>query len=174
MLLSSGLNFGFNRTLPHSLGIPFGFFFLLLVMGMGLGGLFTAYPILYTIFKILSAIYLLYLAFRISVSRTMDSQQENKGQPMTFMEAALFQWVNPKAWVMAISGMALYTNQAFPFLSVILIALVFSVLNWPCVFIWAAFGTVLRKFLSNANQLKWFNILMGVLMVASVFLILVD
>lgn len=91
---------------------------------------------------------------------------------MTFIEAALFQWVNPKAWVMAISSMALYTNPAQPYSSMLAVAAIFSLLNWPSCSVWAVFGTALRGFLSDPVRLKWFNIGMGALLAASVVLLL--
>ena len=109
MLLSSGVNYGFERSLPHMLGISGGFCFLLLCVGFGLGQLLENAPSLYTALKIAGAIYLLYLAFKIATSGPISSSV-GKGVPMSFLEAAAFQWVNPKAWVMAITSMALYST----------------------------------------------------------------
>lgn len=172
MLLASGVNFGLRRSLPHTLGISSGFCVLLLSVGFGLGFLFTNFPILHTVLKVLGSLYMLYLAFRIASSRSFNPKEQKKSKPMTFLEAALFQWVNPKAWVMAISSMTLYTSQAQPYLSVLWVSIVFSLLNWPSCSIWAVFGTALRGFLSDPVRLKWFNIAMGVALAASVALIL--
>jgi len=164
MLLASGVNFGFTRTIPHMLGIGFGFLSLLLAVGFGLGTVLTALPALHMTLKIAGGAYLLYLAWKIAMSRSMGGQANGKTQPMTFLEATAFQWINPKAWVMAMTGMALYTDADRPFISVLLISIAFAVVNVPSVSCWAGFGMALRGFLSDPSRLKWFNIAMGVLL----------
>ena len=172
MLLASGVNFGFRRTLLHTLGISVGFCVLLLSVGLGLGTLFTALPQLQTALKVLGSLYMLYLAFRLARSRKLaNSDSIDAAQPMTFVQAALFQWVNPKAWVMAVSSMALYTDPLRPYLSVLGVAAVFSLLNWPSCSVWVVFGQALSGFLSHPSRLQWFNIAMGVLLALSVVLI---
>ncbi|MDJ1156669.1 LysE family translocator [Chelatococcus sp. SYSU_G07232] len=172
MLLASGVNFGLARTLPHSLGISFGFFLLLLAVGAGIGGLLTAWPTLHVALTGISAVCLFYLAYRLALSRSIGNE-EARSRPLTFTEAAFFQWVNPKAWVMALSGMALYTDKASPFLSMLVVAALFSLLNWPCVALWATFGTMLRRLLAHAARLRWFNLLMAALMAMSVIPIVI-
>jgi threonine/homoserine/homoserine lactone efflux protein len=174
MLLASGVNFGFARTLPHTLGISLGFMALLLAVGAGLGGLLTAVPALHVAFKIASALWLLYLAWKLAMSRELGEAREGQARPMRFIEAAGFQWVNPKAWIMALSGMALYADPSSPLASVIIVAVVFSLLNWPCVSIWAGFGVMLRTFLSGEARLRWFNRLMGALLALTVVPLLID
>lgn len=169
MLLASGVNFGFVRTIPHMLGIGFGFLSLLLGVGFGLGAVLTAFPILHGGLKIAGGAYLLYLAWRVGMSRSLGSDGEAKAQPMTFLEAAAFQWVNPKAWVMAVTAMAVYTSPEAPFLSVLLIAGAFALVNLPSVSSWAGFGMALRGFLADPVRLKWFNIAMGVLLAATLW-----
>lgn len=169
MLLTSGVNFGFRRSLPHMLGIGAGFVALLLAVGFGLGAVLTAYPQLRLALKIAGGAYLLYLAWRIAMSRSISARGADAAQPMTFLGATAFQWVNPKAWVMAVTAMALYTNPQAPFLSVILVAIAFGVVNLPCVSSWAAFGTALRGLLSDPTRLKWFNIAMALLLAASLW-----
>lgn len=161
MLLASGVNYGFTRTIPHMLGIGVGFASLLLGVGLGLGALLTAFPAMHLVLKVLGGGYLLYLAWRIAMSRTMGKGGSGKSRPMSFLEAAAFQWVNVKAWVMAVTAMALYTNPQMPLGSVLLITLAFALVNLPCVSSWAAFGLALRGFLSDPTRLKWFNIGMG-------------
>lgn len=168
MLLASGVNYGFTRTIPHMLGIGGGFLALLLAVGFGLGALFERVPMLFLALKIAGGAYLLYLAYRIAFSRSLSRGKEEgdeDGRPMTFVEAALFQWVNPKAWVMAVAAMATYTDPSNFFISVLLVGLVFAVTNVPCVGLWAGFGVALRGWLSDPARLKWFNITMGVLLV---------
>ncbi len=169
MLLSSGVNFGFVRSIPHMLGIGIGFVVLLLAVGFGLGAVLTTFPALHTGLKIVGGAYLLYLAWKIAMSRSVESGGDGSAQPMTFLQAAAFQWVNPKAWVMAVTAMAVFSNPENPFLSVILIAVVFGIINLPCVSSWAGFGMALRGFLSDPVRLKWFNIGMGVVLAATLW-----
>ena len=168
MLLASGVNFGFRRTIPHMLGIGAGFVALLLAVGLGLGAVLTAFPALHTALKIAGGAYLLYLAWRVATSQTLAREGE-AARPMRFSEAAAFQWVNPKAWVMAVTAMAVYTSTEQPFLSVVLVAAAFGFVNLPSVSTWAAFGTAMRGFLSDPVRLKWFNIAMGVLLALSLW-----
>jgi len=169
MLLASGVNFGFWRTLPHMTGIGVGFFILLLAVGLGLGAVLAAFPALNLALKIVGGAYLLYLAWKIAMSRSMGKGGEAGARPMTFLQAAAFQWVNPKAWVMAVTAMAVYTNPERPFLSMMIVAVAFALTNFPSVSVWAGFGVALRGFLSDPERLKWFNIAMGVLLAATLW-----
>lgn len=169
MLLASGVNFGFVRTVPHVLGIAVGFASLLIAVGLGLGALLVAYPQVHLALKISGAAYLLYLAWRIAMSRAVGANGQGRARPMTFLEAAAFQWVNPKAWVMAITAMAVYTSPQEPFLSILLVTLTFTLVNFPSVSVWAGFGLALRGFLSDPVRLKWFNIAMGISLAATLW-----
>jgi threonine/homoserine/homoserine lactone efflux protein len=128
-----------------------------------------AYPALDLSLKIAGGAYLLYLAWRIAMSRSMVAKGEAKAAPMTFVQAAAFQWVNPKAWVMAGTAMAVYTNPQAPFLSMLLVTAAFAAVNLPSVSVWAGFGMALRGFLSDPVRLKWFNVAMGVLLAATLW-----
>lgn len=169
MLMASGVNFGFRRTVPHMLGIGAGFLTLLLGVGFGLGAMLTAWPALHLGLKIAGGAYLLYLAWRIAMSRSMSEKGGKAARPMRFIEAAGFQWVNPKAWVMAVTAMALYTSPAAPFLSVVIVAVAFALVNLPSVSTWAGFGVALRGFLADPVRLKWFNIAMGAALAISLW-----
>jgi len=169
MLLASGVNFGFRRTIPHMLGIGAGFLSLLLGVGLGLGALLLAFPALHTALKIAGGAYMLYLAWHIAMSRSLATDRQAGARPMSFLAAAAFQWVNPKAWVMAVTAMALYTDPAAPLLSMLVVSVAFALVNLPSVSTWAAFGTALRGFLSDPVRLKWFNIAMGLLLAASLW-----
>ncbi|PPJ46198.1 LysE family translocator [Rhizobium sp. KAs_5_22] len=168
MLFASGVNFGFRRTIPHMLGIGAGFLSLLIGVGLGLGALLATVPILYTGLKIAGGIYLVYIAWKIGSSRTLGEGKAST-RPMTFLGAAAFQWVNPKAWVMAVTAMAVYVDPNSYVWSVVVIGLVFAAVNLPSVSTWAGFGSVLREWLSVPVRLKWFNITMAVLLVASLW-----
>lgn len=169
MMLASGVNFGFRRTIPHALGITLGFLVLLLAVGFGLGAVLKAFPQMHMALKIAGGAYLLYLAWKIASARSLSDGKDAGGTPMTLLQAAAFQWINPKAWVMAVTGMAVYTDPAQPYLSVIFVTVAFALINLPCVSSWALFGMAMRRFLSNPVRLKWFNIIMGLLLVATLW-----
>ncbi len=164
MLLASGTNFGFRRTLPHALGVIIGFFILLLGTGFGLGAVLVAFPSLHLALKIAGGVYLLYLAWRIAGSRVVGEADLSSNRPLTFPEAALFQLINPKAWFMATTAMAVYTDPERQFFSVIIVALVFIALNFPFVLTWAGCGMMLKRYFTGQAFLKWFNIVMALLL----------
>jgi threonine/homoserine/homoserine lactone efflux protein len=168
MLFTSGVNFGFRRTIPHMLGIGVGFFVLLIAVGLGLGALLHTVPLLYTALKFAGGAYLVWIAWKIGTSRS-PSESEGSAQPMSFISAAAFQWVNPKAWVMAVTAMATYTNEQLYLFTVLLVGLAFAAVNVPSVSTWAGFGSALRDWLSDPVRLKWFNITMAVLLVLSLW-----
>lgn len=168
MLLASGVNFGFRRTLPHMLGIGGGFAFLLLCVGFGLGAVLQQAPALHLAIKVVGVVYLLYLAWKIATAGPIEDR-EGKAVPMTFLQAAAFQWVNPKAWFMAVTAMSLYTIPANYVLSVVLIAAVFAAINVPCISLWAGMGVALRRLLSDPRTLRYFNITMALLLAASLW-----
>jgi threonine/homoserine/homoserine lactone efflux protein len=170
MLLASGVNFGFRRTVPHMLGIGVGFFVLLLAVGFGLGALIETMPSFYTSLKFAGGAYMLYLAWKIATSRSIgESKTGDSGVPMTFFQAAAFQCVNPKAWVMAITGIATYANHDNYYVAVLLVSAAFAIVNLPSVSVWAGFGTLLRNWLADPTRLKWFNLTMALLLVLSLW-----
>ena len=168
MLFASGVNFGFVRTIPHMLGIGAGFFLLLIAVGFGLGALLHSVPVVYTALKFAGGAYLIWIAWKIGTSRSL-SEGKAGANPMTFLAAAAFQWVNPKAWVMAVSAMATYTSSESYLFSVLVVGVVFALVNVPSVSTWAGFGSALRQWLSEPSRLKWFNITMAVLLVISLW-----
>ena len=168
MLLASGANFGFVRTIPHALGIMMSFFVLLVAIGFGLGALLTAAPALHLALKIAGASYLVYLAWRLAMSRSLGQEGQTNARPMTPFEAALFQWVNPKAWVMGLTSMAVFTDPDRPFMTALIVAFTFFAVNFPSNSIWIVFGVALRRLLADPVRLKWFNITMAVLLILSV------
>jgi len=169
MLLASGVNYGFRRTVPHMLGIGVGFLALLLCVGFGLGALLQQMPTLFLALKTAGGAYLLYLAWRIAVSRSISEKDGTGARPLNFLEAAAFQWVNPKAWAIAVVAMATYTNTANAILSTMLVGVVFFLVNLPSASIWTMFGSLLREWLSHPARLKVFNISMAILLVVSLW-----
>ncbi|MBD9372838.1 LysE family translocator [Rhizobium sp. ARZ01] len=168
MLFASGVNFGFVRTIPHMCGIGAGFLTLLLAVGFGLGALLQTVPMLYTALKFVGGAYLVWIAWKIATSNTLSDGAAG-ARPMTFLEAAAFQWVNPKAWVMAVSAMATYTVPANYTMSVLLVGVAFAAVNFPSVSTWAGFGSALREWLSVPARLRAFNVTMALLLVASLW-----
>ncbi|MCB5201980.1 LysE family translocator [Neorhizobium sp. T786] len=168
MLFASGVNFGFRRTIPHMLGIGVGFLSLLIGVGLGLGALMQSVPLVYTVLKFAGGAYLVWIAWKIGTSRSL-SEGSAGARPMTFLGAAAFQWVNPKAWVMAVTAMATYTNPAYYIPTVLLVGVAFALVNLPSVSTWAGFGSALRDWLSVPVRLKWFNITMALLLVISLW-----
>jgi threonine/homoserine/homoserine lactone efflux protein len=169
MLLASGANFGFVRTIPQVLGITAGFGSVLLAAGLGFGTVVTAWPALHLVLKIAGAGYLLYLALRIGNSRSLAQGDEAGGRPLTFLESAAFQWINPKAWVVAMTAVAVHTSPDAPFLSVALVSAAFALVNLPSVSVWAGFGTALRGWLADPVRLRRFNAAMGLLLAATLW-----
>jgi len=168
MLLASGVNFGFRRTVPHMLGIGIGFVVMIILVGLGFGQLFARFPALHVILKVIGTLYMLFLAWKLANGSGIGDSVRPK-QPMTFLQAAAFQWVNPKAWAMAVTAIAAYTVPDQFLLSLLGIGLVFGAVNLPSVSIWALFGLALRRFLSNPQVIRWFNIAMAALLVLSLW-----
>lgn len=166
MLLASGVNYGFRRSIPHMLGIAGGFTFMVVVLGLGLAQVFVANPLLYQILRYAGGLYMLWLAWKIANSGPVG-EGKTGAKPMTFLRAALFQWVNPKAWVMVISAITTYTPDTGKLGSILMVAGVFGATNLPTVSIWTLFGTALRLLLENPKTLRAINISMALLLVAS-------
>lgn len=172
MLLASGVNYGFSRTVPHLLGIEFGFSSLILVVGLGLGVLLVRFPELYLVLKILGGGYLLWIAGRIAMTRKMGEAKSGEGtdsRPLRFHQAALFQFVNPKAWVMSVGATAAYVAPQAYIRDTFFVVSAFLAVGFLCASVWVSFGTVLRGWLSDPRRLKWFNIAMAMLLVASLW-----
>lgn len=168
MLLASGVNFGFRRSVPHMMGIGIGFVIMVFVIGFGVGQLLQRHPSIYAALKVASLVYMAWLAWRIATSGPVgDSAGNRPSTPFTFLQAALFQWVNPKAWAMALAATSAYTDPDRYLSSLTVVALVFGAINLPCVSLWAGFGVGLRHWLQNPVRLRMFNITMAVLLLLS-------
>ncbi|WP_439572998.1 LysE family translocator [Phreatobacter sp.] len=169
MLLVSGVNFGFRRTIPQMVGITAGFSMLLVTAGLGLGAVLRAVPALELVLKVGGGAYLLYLAWRIAMARSMAAETGSGARPLTFLESAAFQWANPKAWVVALTVMAVHADPVSPVVSSVLVAAVFALVNLPSISVWAAFGLALRRVIADPVRLRWFNIAMGSLLALSLW-----
>lgn len=170
MLLASGANYGFRRSVPHMLGIGLGFCLMVALVGMGLAQLFERYPASQIVMKVVSAAYLLWLAWKIASTRVSPNAR-HQSRPMTFLEAAAFQWVNPKAWAMALAATTTYApNNELK--TILLVSIVFAAVNLPSISTWAFLGQRLAPALANPRRLKAFNITMATLIVASLLPVL--
>lgn len=175
MLMTSGTNFGFVRTIPHMLGVSAGFTLMIVLVGAGLAKIFELYPIAHQILKYASCAYLVWLAWKIATSPAPGTKAGAKtnvdadAKPMTFIQAALFQWVNPKAWTMSLTAVSAYTLPADPIVSLLIVAAVFGAINLPSVGSWTLLGMQLRRFLSDPLKLRIFNVTMAVILVATLY-----
>ncbi len=173
ILTASGIKFGFLRSIPNILGIPTGHGLQLALVCLGLGSLFTAFPILLDILRYVGASYILYLAYRMFGSLNIASSEE-KSRPLKYYEAILFQFVNPKAWVICITAVSLfYPEKENLFIGTFFMVFMSTVINIPSISIWAFGGSVIRLYLNNIKLKKILEWLLALLLIAtaiSVFL----
>ena len=167
MLMASGANFGLRRTVPHMVGVSAGFVLMTVLVGAGLVQVFDRFPVSYTVLKVASVAYLLYLAWKIARAQAPGTADAT-GRPLTLVQAMLFQWVNPKAWAMALTAISAYApGQTLA--AVALTAVIFGLVNLPSVGVWAMLGQQMRRVLTSPARLRAFNITMAVLLVGSLY-----
>jgi threonine/homoserine/homoserine lactone efflux protein len=160
MLLASGVNFGFKRTLPHMMGINFGFGVMVFLVGVGLAKLFDIYPALHAVMKWGSIAFMLYLSWKIATAAAPQVNTNKASQPMRWWQAAMFQWINPKGWVMGLSAISAYVPEQIGSASMphlLVLALMFIVVNIPVGMVWTLFGVRLRTWLADDTHRRWFN-----------------
>lgn len=168
LLAASGVNFGFMRTMPHIWGVTIGFDVLLIAGAVGVGFLFHAFPALHTVIKIGGALYMLYLAWKVATAHQGGSEGEGRSRPFTFTEAAAFQWINPKALIAVIGGIALYVRPGYEWIDFPVMLAVMTVATIGAVSLWTGFGVALRRFLRDPKRARIFNISMALLLVVSI------
>ncbi|MBE9398259.1 LysE family translocator [Pontibacterium sp. N1Y112] len=167
MLTASGANFGYWRTLPHMVGIVIGILVMNVLVAAGLGVVFERYPAVQSTLKVAASSYLVYLAWKIATAETSRVDGESDARPMSLMGGALFQFLNPKAWMMVITAIGSFTLAGDDYwMSVFWVAVIFMLMGFPCISLWAAFGTVVGRFLSSPAAMRWFNLIMGGLTVS--------
>jgi len=172
MLTASGANFGFRRTIPHILGIELGMLVHFTLSAFGLGVLFTRFPVIHTVLKIAGSCYLVYLAARIMFSKRKENS-ETETKPLNIFQAAAFQFLNPKAYIIGITAVSSFTEPGETYArSAILVILVFGIVCIPSISIWAGFGSVISRFFRNNSIFRIFNFVMGGLTAASIVLII--
>lgn len=165
MLAASGANFGYRRTFPHLLGISVGGFGLTALMCLGLGAVFTKYPAVGSALKVFGSLYLVYLAWRLA--GTSDSEKARSGRPLSFLEGAGFQVLNPTVWLRAATCAAVFMPSSLSsFHGALLVSSIGFSVSLPLNSGWTLFGLVLAKFLSSPRRLKTFNAVMGLLLLA--------
>ncbi len=170
MLLASGANFGLRRSLPHMLGISAGHSFMVVVMGLGLAAALHAEPRVMLALKVASLAYVLWLAWKIANSAA-PARGKVGAAPLTFFQAAAFQWVNPKAIAMSITAATVYGGDG-SLAAIVTVGAVFAAVNLPSVSLWCAMGEGLRVFLQNPVRLRLFNWTMAALLIASMLPVL--
>ena len=172
MLMTSGINFGISRTVPHMLGVALGFTLMIVLIGLGIMQIIEALPGSYLVITVVSGLYLLYMAWKIATTNTSPAENGDAAttsKPFTFLQAALFQWVNPKAWTMALTAISAYAPKSQGWVGVLVVAGVFGVINLPSTGAWAVMGAKMRRFLSDPVRLRAFNIVAALLLVASLY-----
>jgi len=171
MLMASGANYGYRRTLPHGLGVALGFPILAMAVGLGLAAVLEAYPILETSMKVLAVAMLLWLAWKVANAAPPGTAQK-ESKPLTFVQATAFQWINPKAWAMALGAMAAFAATG-GMVRVFLVALVFAIYGCASASVWTLIGTQVRRLLSTEKRLRIFNWTMAALVIASLLPVLI-
>jgi threonine/homoserine/homoserine lactone efflux protein len=175
MITASGANFGFGRSVPHILGIVAGFMIMIVAVGLGLGQVFERLPVLHEVLRYGGALYLLYLAWRIATAAPARADVlPSSARPFTFLQAALFQWVNPKGWMMAVGALSTYTTVGGDFpAETLTIAVVFGAIGLPSVALWALLGVGIGRMLQTPWALRAFNVTTALLLVGSLVLMFV-
>lgn len=170
MLTASGANFGYRQSIPHFVGIGIGLVTLIVFVAAGLGVVFQTYPVIQQGLKVLGCSYLLYLAWKIATAQPSEvTGSEQQSGPMSWHAAALFQFLNPKAWLMSITAVGSFTYSGDQYwLSVLVIAVTFMCVQMPCSSVWVGFGSFIRRWLSSPSSWRWFNGVMGGLTAACV------
>lgn len=172
MVAASGATWGFGRTLPHMLGISLGFPVMLVAVALGAGELLQALPWLHDVLRWIGTAYLLWLAWKIATADPNPDVTEEQGgvsRPLSFFQAALFQWVNPKAWMISLGAVATYTSASGPALMMqaVILAAVFFLVALPCVALWTLVGVGASRILRTRHALRAFNLGMAALLIAS-------
>lgn len=168
MLMASGVNFGLQRTLPHMLGVSLGHGAMTLILGLGLVQVFDIIPWLRTALTVVSVGYLLWLAWKVA-NAAPPADARDGSKPLTFLQAAGFQWVNPKAVYMSIYAQTTFAPDEAGWLGAVAVAGIFSMVNLPSVAVWAWGGTQIRRWLDGPGRLRAFNWTMAGLLVLSLY-----
>jgi threonine/homoserine/homoserine lactone efflux protein len=174
MLTTSGIKYGFKKTIPHILGIPLGHFFQISLVSLGLGTLFQNYPLIQEILKVAGCLYLFFLAYKMFGSLSIKENKKKTGRPLKFYEASLFQILNPKAWVVAITAVSVFFPKDEHFITgIFYLAAIAPIICLPSISVWALFGSGIRAFVSNPKMRQIIEIVMAFLLIATGVMILI-
>jgi threonine/homoserine/homoserine lactone efflux protein len=174
MLMTTALNFGFRKTVPAGIGVTLGFGFLVFCVGAGLGVIFSAFPIAYTVLKYAGSAYLVYLAYLVATSDPTIEKSSERKKPMTFIQAVAFQWVNPKGWIMAVSAISTYAAIAYYPANAVILSATFSALCVGSSIFWMCCGTLMQRYLKNPKIVRGFNLIMATLLIASIYTVFAE
>ena len=176
MLMASGVHFGYRRTLAHLMGVQLGFGFMLIAVGLGLHTVLSQFPAFYDVVRFAGAAYMVWMAWSLASARPQFQEQaaieqsvQNELKPLGVWGAVLFQWVNPKAWVMAVTIMSAYVPPGAGLLQIAPLGLMFAVLGFPCSSVWVGFGSALRSYLQEAFRMRVFNCTMAAALLLSLY-----
>lgn len=170
MIMNSGLEFGVVRSLMHYFGICIGFALMVFLVSMGIGHIFLQISWLKHAMSLGGSIYMLYLAFQLYTSKSEGKTSFQK-KPWSFFKALGFQWLNPKAWLMAISAIMIFSISKDPLLNAFFMSGIFFLICLPCIGVWLLFGHFLKRVLTSARHRRLFNHAMATGLVFSVVLI---
>lgn len=174
MLLSSGLNHGVKKTMPHFLGICIGFPIMVMIVALGFGAIFVKHLWIKEALKYIGSAYMLFLAWQIYQSSGSQKSEQGTRKPFRFYQAVLFQWVNPKAWLMAVGAISIFTLSQNYLMNAVAISTIFFLVFIPCGIVWLLFGKFLQNILTKPGDQKIFNIVMALSLVASIVLIFIE
>lgn len=167
MLLATGINFGVRRALPHILGVAIGFPLMIACIGFGLGRIFEVFPIIYMALKYIGAAYMVWLAWKIATSNPSTDDELEKADPVTFLQACAFQWVNPKAWIMGVTALSAYTIASQYAVGVLAVVGTFVFMGFTSALTWVLFGAGLKHILNDVRYYQYINWGLAAALVAS-------
>lgn len=168
MLISSGINFGFKKTIPHILGIGIGCCIMFICLSLFVSQVLSFSILFYELIKIIGIFYLLYLSYKIIQSSNLHVQLHQNYAPFSFIHAFIFQWINPKAWIMAIGAISTYTSPHSSIISLLFLGFIYCIINIPSTSTWAYIGSHLQKLIHQPKHLKLFNLIMASLLIISI------
>jgi threonine/homoserine/homoserine lactone efflux protein len=173
MLTASGIKFGFNKTLPHLIGIPFGHVIQIALVCFGLGSIFRHYPFIQFYLKWICFFYLIYLSWKILGS--FSNNEKESGRPLRFYEAALFQFINPKAWVVAsFAATAFFPSDENFFVATAFVAITAPFVCFPSICLWALFGSSIKLLIKNIKVKKFIEYLLAILLAGTAVIIVIN
>ncbi len=166
MVTASGVAFGYRRTIPHMLGISLGCGFQIVLVALGMGTVFERWPELQDVLRWAGAAYLVYLAWRLLKAGLIVGEAEGRARPLTFLEAAAFQFLNPKAWMIAVTTATVFLPKDLnPLVGSLTMALVLAIVNYPSISVWTLFGTAMRRLLGSERLRQAFSVALSLALV---------